>query len=270
MRLGFTVGARNRHAWGTHNHIVQLPGFFVELLAVAEPERIPESGPRAFSFGAFNRDFLAREEGLSMLVLEGRDAEADAAAFKKAGIGDFDTFRFEREAKRPDGSAATVAFTLAFARDPLAQAGFFVSQQHYPENFWNPAFQRHANGAVGVAGVVLVAENPTDHHVFLSAFAGERDIGSSSSGITVTTPRGIIQAMDPTAFRLHFGVEAPDISRGARLAALRFAVRDVAATAAAIARGGIKTREQAGRLVVGPAEALGATLVFEAAAAARG
>jgi catechol 2,3-dioxygenase-like lactoylglutathione lyase family enzyme len=26
-RLGFTVGARNRHAWGTHNHLVQLPAF---------------------------------------------------------------------------------------------------------------------------------------------------------------------------------------------------------------------------------------------------
>ncbi|HME30252.1 MAG TPA: VOC family protein [Pseudolabrys sp.] len=33
-RLGFNVGARNRHPWGTHNHIVQLPGFFIELLAV--------------------------------------------------------------------------------------------------------------------------------------------------------------------------------------------------------------------------------------------
>ncbi|MGB8511504.1 MAG: VOC family protein, partial [Pseudolabrys sp.] len=31
-RLGFTVGARNKHPWGTYNHIVQLPGFFIELL----------------------------------------------------------------------------------------------------------------------------------------------------------------------------------------------------------------------------------------------
>ena len=35
-RLGFTVGARNRHPWGTHNRIVQLPGFFIEILAVGE------------------------------------------------------------------------------------------------------------------------------------------------------------------------------------------------------------------------------------------
>ena len=33
-RLGFTVGARNRHPWGTHNAIVQFPGVFIELLTV--------------------------------------------------------------------------------------------------------------------------------------------------------------------------------------------------------------------------------------------
>ena len=43
-RLGFTVGARNRHSWGTHNHIVQLPGFFIELLTVAEPDKLGSDG----------------------------------------------------------------------------------------------------------------------------------------------------------------------------------------------------------------------------------
>jgi catechol 2,3-dioxygenase-like lactoylglutathione lyase family enzyme len=36
---GFIVGARNRHPWGTHNRIVQLKNCYIELLAVAEPER---------------------------------------------------------------------------------------------------------------------------------------------------------------------------------------------------------------------------------------
>src|ERR1700745_1792279 len=85
-RLGFTVGARNRHAWGTHNHLVQLPGSFVELLTVAEPEKLGTDGFSAL-FGAFNRRFLEGHEGLSMLVLESRDAAADAAGFRTAGIG---------------------------------------------------------------------------------------------------------------------------------------------------------------------------------------
>src|SRR3984893_9744211 len=44
-RLGFSVGARNQHSWGTHNHLVQLPGFFVELLTVAEPQKLGKRWP---------------------------------------------------------------------------------------------------------------------------------------------------------------------------------------------------------------------------------
>jgi len=265
QRLGFTVGARNRHPWGTHNRIVQLPGFFIELLTVGEEQRIaaPEHG--TISFGAFTRDFLARGEGLAMLVLEGKDAEADAEAFRRAGIGDFAPFRFEREGRTPDGGAVKLGFSLAFARDELApDTCFFTCQQHYPENFWNPAFQAHRNGASAIGAIVLVAENPSDHHIFLSAFSGVRDLHSTSAGVTVETPRGAIQAMDPAAFRLQYGVAAPDVSAGARLAAAKFIVRDMAALRALLAKTDIAASEHVGRLVIGPEIALGATLAFEA------
>ena len=235
-RLGFTVGARNRHSWGTHNHVVQLPGSFVELLTVAEPEKLGHDGFSAL-FGTFNRIFLKDQEGLSLLILESGDAAADAAAFRADGIAVSDALHFEREGKRPDGTAVKVGFSLAFARDAKAPAiGFAACQQHYPENFWNPAFQQHPNTVSGVAGVVLVAENPTDHHIFLSAFSGVRDLSATSSGVTASTPRGDIRVMDPSAFRSHFGAEPPDISQGARLAAMQFRVRDRAALTAALER----------------------------------
>src|SRR5207237_41403 len=85
-RLGFTVGARNRHAWGTHNRLVQTPGFFVELLTVAEPEKLGSDGFSAL-FGTFNRLFLKDQEGLSLLILESSDAAADAARLRSAVIG---------------------------------------------------------------------------------------------------------------------------------------------------------------------------------------
>ena len=88
-----------------------------------------------------------------MLVLEGKGAAADAAAFRAAGIGDFDVFDFEREGKRPDGATVKVAFSLAFAQDRRApDTGFFTCQQHYPENFWNPAFQQHRERRDGRRG----------------------------------------------------------------------------------------------------------------------
>lgn len=265
-RVGFIVGGRNRHSWGTHNRIVQLADFYVELLAVEEPEKIVPHAPRKFSFGGFNRDFVARNEGPAMLVLAGRNVAGDAEEFRAAGIGDFEPFPFERVGYRPDGTPVKVAFTLTFATDPNApDIGFFTCHHRYPENFWNPAFQNHPNTAERIAGVVLVAGNPSDHHIFLSAFAGERELHATSTGITVKTPRGDIQVMDPTAFRSHFAESAPDVSGGARLAAIRFAVRDLSVAAGALARGKVSATRHMGRLIVGPTAARGATLVFEAA-----
>ena len=93
-RLGFTVGARNRHPWGTHNRIVQFPGVFIELLAIGEPELIPPAKPRSVSFGAFTRAFLERGEGLSMLVLEGKGAAADADGVPRGRHRRFRRVRF--------------------------------------------------------------------------------------------------------------------------------------------------------------------------------
>jgi hypothetical protein len=261
-RLGFTVGARNQHPWGTHNRIVQCPGVFIELLTVGEPALIPPHAPRSFSFGAFTREFLAQHEGLSMLVLEGKGAP-DAAAFRAAGIGDFELFDFEREGRRPDGSSVKVAFSLAFARDARApETGFFTCQHHYPENFWNPAFQQHPNTVSSVAGVVFVAENPADHHVFFKAFAGVSDLTSTSTGIAIATPRGEIQVMNPSAYRQHFGVAPPDVARGLRFAAVRFGVRDMAAARETLEA---SAAERMDRLIVGPEAAYDAALVFEGA-----
>jgi glyoxalase-like protein len=262
-RLGFTVGARNRHAWGTHNYLVQTPGFFVEVLTVAEPEKLGSDGFSAL-FGTFNRLFLKNQEGLSLLILESDDAAADAARFRSGGVGASDAMRFEREGKRPDGSAVKVGFSLAFARDDKAPAiGFAVCQQHFPENFWNPAFQQHANTVSGIAGTVLVSQSPRDHEAFLSAFSGVRAESGSTNGITASTPRGEISVMEPAAFRSRFGVEPPDVSRGARLAAARFCVHDRAALSAALERGGIAASSSRGATIVGPQVALGTTLVFE-------
>lgn len=264
-RLGFTVGARNRHPWGTHNHVVQFPGFFIEVLTVAEPEKLGDDG---FSkmFGDFNRRFLQKHEGFSMLLLESHDAAADQYAFEVARIAASPVMRFEREAMRPDGSPVKVAFSLAFARDPLApEIGLAVCQQHYPENFWNPAFQNHANNASGVAGAVMVAKSPADHGATLSAFFGADKARATADGIALTTSRGDIAVMTPAAFENKFGVPAPDMSDGARFAALRLACGDLSKAASAFSAGGMDSTPEGERLVVAPNRNFGAALIFEPA-----
>jgi hypothetical protein len=157
-----------------------------------------------------------------------------------------------------------VAFSLVFAADEKApDIGYFTCQQHHPENFWNPAFQQHSNGAAGIDGVIMVAGNPQDHRHFVTAFSGVSDIKSSAGGISATTPRGDIQVMKPLAYRAYAGTDAPDLARGAHLAALRFAVRDKTEAMSTLENAGIAAVEWSGKVVVPPAAAFGATLIFE-------
>jgi hypothetical protein len=262
---GFTVGPRNRHPWGTHNRIVQLKNAYIEILEVAEPEKIVPHGISSFSFGAFNRDYLASREGFSMLLLNSSNAGDDARAFETSGIGNSEVFDFAREGKKPDGTVVKLAFSLAFAQDSASpNVRFAVCQHHFPENFWNPAFQAHANGVQAAAGTVLVADNAADHHIFLKAFTGVRDLHSTSIGVKAGTENGDVEVMAPVPFRDQFGVSPEATGEGMTLNALRFVVADLAQAETLHRQNKIASRRHVGRLVIPPDVAHGATLIFEA------
>jgi catechol 2,3-dioxygenase-like lactoylglutathione lyase family enzyme len=266
-RAGFTVGARNKHAWGTHNHLVQLPGFFVEILTVAEPEllgRGVEHQELAKLFGAFNRDAIARGDGLSILILESKAIAADVSALAGAGIGCSGELRFSRTGTQADGATVTVGFSLGFARDEASpHVAFAVMQQHNPQAFWNERFQTHANTAQAVLGAVLIADNPTDHHIFLSAFTGERELHSTSAGIAARTPRGDVEIIEPVAYRDRFGVDVAAEGEGMTLAGLRIGVARPDEAEACARTNGIAFHRRLNAMVVSPAAGFGATLIFE-------
>src|SRR5258706_865561 len=263
---GFSVGARNRHAWGTHNRIVQLKNCYIEILEVAEPEKIVPHDARSFSFGAFNRDFLAKREGFSMLILNSSNAADDARSFESSGIANSKVFDFAREGTKPDGTPVKLAFSLAFASDPASpDVRFAVCQHHFPENFWDPAFQTHANGAGAVPGVAMVTDHPTDHHICLKTFTGVSDLHSSSIGIKARTENGDVEIMEPVSFRDQFGISPAVEGEEMTLNALSFEVGDIARIEALHRQSGIASQRHMGRLVVPPDVSYGATLIFKTA-----
>lgn len=262
-RLGFRVGARNRHPWGTENRIVQFPGAFLELITIGDEGLIPPHALRHFSFGAFVRDALERGEGISMLVLESTDAETDKAAFQSAGIGDYENFFFEREARRPDGSQVRVAFRLAFAENPAApECGFFACQQLEPQNFWNPAFQQHENGATGLAAIVMAAHDPSAQMPFLAAYTGTNASRPIEGGLSIPLPRGRIDVLTPQAAQALSG-EVAGAGQPARFAGLAVTVADLEVVERRLAAEEIEHIRQIGRIIV-PAHAVhGCAVVFE-------
>jgi len=267
-KLGFTLGARNHHPWGTENHIIQFADHFVELISRGPGFRAPvDLDPHTFSFAGFISQQLDKCEGVSMLALASQDAAADRKQFKSAGLGDFEQFHFERKGKRADGADSHVAFTLAFAHSKLMpDIGFFSCQQHFPEEFYSSSLQMHANGAVGVCGIVLVAENPAAHGEFLSGVTGQREMLATSLGIDLeVADEQSIEVLTEAAFVQKFGLGLLDRPvRAPHVAAIRIAVSDLGGCAEIFEDNDVPHQVFGHRLLVPPQDAFGVALAFEA------
>ncbi len=176
--LGFLLTPTAQHPWGTANRLAQFEGRnFLELLTIDRPElvaREPATVPDGpFSFGRHAARFLAEREGFAMLALQTADSAADLLRWRAAGLVTYEPFRFERQAALPDGSVATVAFSLAFTTHPLLpDLVFFTCLQHAPEHFWKPAYQSHPNGATELVEVSIAVREPHRLASFLAGLTG--------------------------------------------------------------------------------------------------
>jgi hypothetical protein len=257
-RLGFQVGARNRHPWGTENHIVQFDGAFLELIGLGDEFAAPHPNEAVYPFAGFLAGYLGRREGLAMMVMRSADAEADRRGFEAAGIGGFARFEFARKGRRPDGRKVEVAFSLAFAASPaLPETGFFVCQQHFPENFWSRAAQLHPNGALGVAGLTLVCDEPDQAQPFLAAFL-DATAQAIAGGVAFAADGTRVECVTPQAYAALYG--APAAAPG--LAAARIAVADLDVAQKRLAETGIVVRRRAGMAIVDAGTAMGALIAF--------
>ena len=222
--LGFTVTPRGQHPFGTGNSLIQLHGTYLELLAVTIPQDVPEHRAGHFSFAAFNRDYLARHQGFSMLVLDTPDARADIEAWRAAGLQTYEPFDFSRTAKMPDGKEITVGFSLAFVSHPAAPwLGLFACQHYSPQYFEQPRYLQHANGATAVQDVWIVGEAAPDLAGFMQTVTGAKVVTEDLSGATLQTRTGAIVLARAAAFESAFGLAAPHPDDGPHLAALTLA-----------------------------------------------
>lgn len=267
-RLGFTLTPRAAHPWGTGNRLAQLGRNFLELLGLDDPARIPAPKPGEFGFGAFNRDFLARREGMSMLVFAGIDADADRAEFAAQGLGQFARFDFSRDAKLPDGATARVGFSLAFAaRADWPEAAFFTCQQHAPEHFWKPDYQRHANTALNVTEVVMAAAEPAAHADWLARLTGAEAMPVTGGyAFTAQDARRVpsrVTLLSHAALLARLP-EAQVNGATPHFAGFRVAVADLAAAERCFAQGRVPHRKAQGALIVPADYAFGCAIEFSA------
>jgi hypothetical protein len=260
--FGFTVTPPADHPFGTRNRLVLLDDNFIELLTVADAGAIPSTAPGGFSFGAHNRTFLAEGEGISMLAFKGTDARADVRGFAAQGLATYDPLDFSRDAVMPDGRTVRVGFSLAFSTDAgLPGLAFFTCQhQQSRDLFWQPDYQRHANGAKRVVDVVLSAADPGAHRHFFERLTGS--YASAAPGmLSFGPPDNRLTLSGRARFARGFPEGATD-RRAPHFEAYRVAIADLGTVERHLQENGVRYQSAEGAIVIAPTAAFGVAIEF--------
>ncbi len=232
-RLGFNLTPRAQHPFGTGNRLAQLGNDFLEIVSVTQPDDIVPFEDGFFSFGAYNQDYLAHRDGMSMIALKSDGWENDRKAFSDAGFDLPAPFTFSRLARQPDSSDVTVGFDLTFVPDTrLPDAVFFTcDHQHQPQFFYKPEFQKHNNGALAVDEVIIACKDIGKARSFFDALYGVENVSENDGMINVVAGGARLNLLPEDLFESRFPNHSPvAISGDAVFAGYRILVSDLLTT----------------------------------------
>ena len=157
-QLGFNLTDVTHHPTGTGNRLVIFRSNFLELLATTRPEKMNDR-----SRGMVDA-YLQHRTGVSGIAFVSEDQTRDYEEFEANGVPNLMKHDFQRPVTLPDGSQGVADVEVVFSRKmetPLVF--FFTSHQKRPEAIWQPAWQKHANGATDILEVVSVESSDQAH-----------------------------------------------------------------------------------------------------------
>jgi len=251
-RMGFTLAPRGLHSTGSSNHNIMLETGYFELLNVPQPNPLQR----------YFYDFAQHSDGMAALALTNTDPRASLVALQAAGFEPSEPQDFSRrvDAGSKTGVARFTLTNLSSKTTPGAQV--FLCRHFTPELVWLPELTRHANGAVGLAGVSFIADNVA-HQAGLYA----RIFGSwperIAEGLKVSTGSAPIGVANRQALQARLtGVDLPDRARPF-LAVLFIRVKDRQETFKTLRAGGFNPKRiNDGSWAIDAGAAHGVAVVF--------
>lgn len=243
----------------TGNRCAFLRHGYIELLAIIEPGR----------FDNRLSEFVARHGGLHILALAMADAQGNLARLRRGGLDIPGIAHLERPVDQPDGPRAK------FSRLPWPDAPegrLQLIQHHTPELIWQPRWMDHANKADALEELFLVSGEPAETGARLSRLSGLPLEPGADGGFVLRFPGGAgVAGPDSPAMETRVTILPPEalpaVLPGVAIPDLPFMAGFVVRTSdgnAAVARllGDKAVPLPGGRLMVPPALAAGAALVF--------
>jgi hypothetical protein len=252
-RLGFQVQPRGFHRkLGTANHLMIFDTDYFEILGIVEDTE----------FNAERREWLKNGGGLANVALATDGADISFEAFRKAGLNPDAPLFFDRAVEVAGKTEHAQFRTVRIPKTNMPVVGFFVCEHITPQFVYRPEWARHPNGARGIAGVTVIAEQPAKWIPELEKYFGAGSARRDGNGVVVDTGTQPIRYLTRQDYAARYPGIVP-VRPGDHPALLGVRVASLPACEALLKKNGVKImKPDAGRLLVPPSEAAHLTLEF--------
>jgi catechol 2,3-dioxygenase-like lactoylglutathione lyase family enzyme len=252
-RLGFQVQPRGFHRkLGTANHLMIFDTDYFEILGIVEDT----------TFNAERREWLKDGGGLANVALATDGADIAFDAFRAAGLEPDAPLFFDR-AVDVAGRVELAKFrTVRIPKTNMPVVGFFVCEHQTPQFVYRPEWAKHPNGARGILGITVIAEQPMKWAGELEKYFGKGSTRRDGDGLVADTGTQPVRYLTRADYMVRYPGVTP-VRAGDHPALLSLRVESLAACKALLKKNGVTVLEpDAGRLVVPPGEAAHLTLEF--------
>jgi len=252
-KLGFRVQPRGFHKkLGTANHLMIFDRDYFEILGIVEPT----------PYNAERREWLKSGGGLANVALATDGADLAYEAFTAAGLNPDAPLDFDR-AVEIDGRTEHARFrTVRIPKTNMPVVGFFVCEHLTPQFVYRPEWAKHPNGARGILGATVIAEQPAKWADEVARYFGPASIRREGSSIIADTGSHHIRYVTRQDYALRYPGITP-VRPGDHPALLHIRVDNLPACEALLKKNGVTfLKPDAGRVLVPPSEAAHITIEF--------
>ncbi len=250
--FGFTLTPRGDHAGGaTANHCIMFRETYIELIGVTG------------SGGALAETVARRPSGALGVAFASGDAAATAAALRAAGVGANDPVSLTRPLTL-DGETQTVAFENVMFEPVLPGILAFACSHLTPRlSRARDEWMLHANGAIGLNEIVILADDPASWLEPLASLFGRHHVADAPHGLSVSLGDVGFAVMNRVGLTARFGGKALEgLPEAPCLAAFSVEVNEPDAAGAMLDMAGVSYHERPNGLVVAARHAGGVIVEF--------
>lgn len=196
-KLGFSLTPRGYHSMGSANHLAMFATDYLELLGLpANPTVV-------------RRDLLEWPCGLNGLVFATEDLDHVERELIAKQVPVLPPRAFSRPVTLPNGAVEEAKFRTLTIDRAVTNYGRVYFCQHYSRHLlWRDELREHRNGAIGIVGVVISAQDPDAVASVYRKMFGNDAVNRTREGFTLPAGLGNVDIMNAAAAAARFGTIA--------------------------------------------------------------